>query len=413
MPDASPEQKICHQFDALKVDPNQMRWSPPEPITSANRADFIQGLHLMCGVGDPALKSGLSIYTYTCNASMHKKSFLNSDGDSLIVPQEGGLIFKTELGFLKVCPNEICVIPRGIKYSVLLCERDGEASCHGYVVELFQGHFELPGLGPIGANGLANARDFQAPVAWFEDIDDADYTLVNKFQNRCFQATMAHSPYDVVAWHGNYYPFKYDLTLFNCMNTVTFDHPDPSIYTVLTCPSGAEPGVAVLDFVIFPPRWMVAQNTFRPPYYHRNCMSEFMGLIYGKYDAKAGNAPARGAGGGETKAQVVEGFVPGGSSLHSCMTPHGPDTATFLKASNAPEPQPPVYFDQGLAFMFETCYMLKVAPTAAAAAAGQDTPPLAPLQQPGYSACWQSLPKLFNGSPNVSLPPPPPPPAPK
>jgi homogentisate 1,2-dioxygenase len=232
-------------------------------------------------------------------------------------------------------------------------------------LEIFKGHFELPNLGPIGSNGLANPRDFLVPVAWAVE-DDSKHIVVNKYMNKMFQKEMDHSPFDVVAWHGNYYPYKYNLRHFNCMNTVTFDHPDPSIYTVLTCPSD-EPGVAVADFVIFPPRWMVAENTFRPPWYHRNCMSEFMGMIYGTYDAKVG------------------GFVPGGASLHSCMSAHGPDATTFTKASTAE--LKPHFFDGGLAFMFESCYMLKVAKTAIDS----------PLLQRDYFECWQAIPKVYNG----------------
>ncbi|KAJ1425300.1 homogentisate 1,2-dioxygenase-like protein [Ochromonadaceae sp. CCMP2298] len=378
-------QPILDQFASLQVDPNQMRWSPME-VPSGDSVDFVQGLKLMCGAGDPGMKEGVSIYHYALNASMQQKAFLNSDGDFLIVPEMGALCIKTEMGSMMVAPQEIAVVPRGVKFSVGLREGTGEDGCRGYVTEIFQGHFELPGLGPIGANGLANPRDFQAPVACFEDVEE-EHLLVNKFQNSLFQATLPHSPFDVVAWHGNYCPYKYDLRSFNCMNSVSFDHPDPSIYTVLTCPSN-EPGVAVLDFVIFPPRWMVAEKTFRPPYFHRNCMSEYMGLIYGKYDAKAASA-----GGG--------GFVAGGASLHSCMTPHGPDSATFAKASSAPA-LPPVYFDQGLAFMFETCYMLKVAPAAKGDSA--DTSAGYPPLQSDYAQCWQSMPKLFNGSAAPPLP---------
>ncbi len=227
---------------------------------------------------------------------------------------------------------------------------------------MYAGHFEIPSLGPIGSNGLANPRDFEIPVAFYQDIDET-YTLVNKYSGHFYQATMGNTPFDVVAWHGNYYPCKYDLRKFNTMNSVSYDHPDPSIYTVLTCPTN-EPGVATADFVIFPPRWMVMEKSFRPPFYHRNTMSEFMGMIWGKYDAK-------------------EGFQAGGASLHNCMSAHGPDGATFLKASN--EELKPFYFDQGLAFMFESTYMFDVAAPAEAL----------PNLDRDYVKCWTQLPKVF------------------
>jgi len=312
----------------------------------------------MCGAGGPSLKTGLGVHLYTANASMGKTAFYNSDGDFLIVPQQGTLEIRTEMGRLRVAPHEICVIPRGIRYSV-----DVQGPSRGYICELFQGHFELPNLGPIGANGLANARDFLYPVADYVD-EDEEWQLFNKYGGNMYTTTVKHCPFNVVAWHGNYAPYKYNLDNFNCMNSVTYDHPDPSIYTVLTAPTDT-PGVAACDFVIFPPRWMVMNKTFRPPYYHRNCMSEYMGMVYGKYDAKVG-------------------FVPGGSSLHSCMTPHGPDAATFYKASG--EELNPVHFDKGLAFMFESTYMLKLTQSALEA----------PERDLEYYKCWQQLPKVFD-----------------
>ena len=286
--------------------PNQLRWKPFDiPKSKDRQQDFVDGLVSIAGAGDPALKVGLAIYVYTANTSMKDRCFCNSDGDFLIVPQQGPLNIQTEFGFIRVSPGEICVIPRGVKYSVFLV--DGKA--RGYICEVFNGHFTLPELGPIGANGLAHPRDFQYPVAYYDNLEK-DFKIVNKFQGELFEAISHHSPFDVVAFHGNYLPFKYDLSKFNTMNTVSYDHPDPSIYTVLTCPTN-EPGVAAVDFVIFPPRWSVAENTFRPPYFHRNCMSEYMGLIKGVYEAK------------------ISGFQPGGGSLHSVMTPHGPDAATF------------------------------------------------------------------------------------
>ena len=368
-PYASPT--VPESMEDFTVTPNQLRWSPPALPPSETPVDFVDGLSAVCGAGDCALKSGLCIYNFSINRPMlvnesQGRSMCNADGDFLIVPQLGGLIVTTEFGVLQVDACEIVVIPRGIKFSV-----DPQASdriARGYVLEIYQGHFELPSLGPIGANGLANPRDFEMPNASFHDKDgeDVSFTVIQKFSSKFFTSTMQHNVYDVVAWHGNYYPFKYDLRKFNTMNTVSFDHPDPSIYTVLTVPSDT-PGTAVADFVIFPPRWMVANNTFRPPYYHRNCMSEYMGMIYGQYDAKEG------------------GFVAGGASLHSCGTPHGPDATTFEKASKAE--LRPLYFSEGLAFMFESTFLLKVAPQALKV----------PTLQKDYQTCWQGLKKHFTG----------------
>ncbi|KAJ3314532.1 hypothetical protein HDV04_006071 [Boothiomyces sp. JEL0838] len=347
--------------------PNQLRWSPFE--ISSEKVDFIQGLHTICGQGSPSSRNGLAVHVYTCNTGMKKKAFYNSDGDMLIVPQDGDFICKTELGNLEVKPGEIVVVPRGIRFAIDF--EDGPR--RGYVCEIYDRHFEIPDLGPIGANGLANPRDFLYPVAAYEDIEDR-YKIINKYQGYLFAAEQGHSPFDVVAWHGNYAPFKYDLSKFNAMNTVTFDHPDPSIFTVLTVKSG-NPGVALLDFVIFPPRWMVAENTFRPPYYHRNCMSEFMGLISGGYDAKK------------------EGFVPGGASLHSLMTPHGPDSDVFEAASNE-ELKPLKLRPDGLAFMFESYLMLSVSKWALEKSANSGGKVL----QEDYYKCWQGLKKHFDPS---------------
>jgi homogentisate 1,2-dioxygenase len=370
------EQEIFEQFEQLTIDPNQLRWSPLDLPTADESIDFIEGMRLVGGAGDPAMKDGLAIYLYVCNKSMTNKAFYNSDGDYLIVPQVGSLHIKTEFGKMLVEPCEIAVIPRGVKFSIAINE-----SCRGYIGEIFKGHFELPSLGPIGANGLANQRDFDIPVAFYEDLDmNITYELQSKFLNKLYTCKLDHSPFDVVAWHGSYSPFKYDLKKYCTVNSVSFDHLDPSIFTVLTCQTD-EPGVAVMDFVIFPPRWMVAENTFRPPYYHRNCMSEYMGMIYGEYDAKGTNSSQGGDGVGKN-----EGFVPGGASLHSCMTSHGPDADAFIKASSV-ETLPPIYFDKGLAFMFESNYILKLAPHALTSS----------KLQKDYIKCWKKLPKLFNG----------------
>jgi homogentisate 1,2-dioxygenase len=317
----------------IQVTPNQLRWSPFDIPTAP--ADFIEGWRSVCGSGSPSIRNGMGVHIYVANKDMKNKAFYNSDGDLLIVPQQGTLTIKTEFGMMSVAPNEIAVIPRGVKYSVNLAE----GPSRGYLCEVFNGRFELPDLGPIGANGLANPRDFLTPVAAFEDLDEK-FLIVNKFQGHIFVAEQDHSPFDVVAWHGNYVPFKYDLNRFCVVNSTSFDHLDPSIFTVLTCKS-AIPGMAICDFAIFPPRWAVQYATFRPPYYHRNVASEFMGIVYGTYEAKK------------------EGFLPGGASLHSFCTPHGPDAATFESGSNA-ELKPVRVADNSQSFMFESSLMLNL-----------------------------------------------------
>ena len=358
--------------DFCVVDPNPRRWSPL-PLTGAGRkVDWADGLRTMCGAGAPALKEGVAIHMYACNAPMLDRAFCNADGELLIVPQLGVLHATTELGRLRVAPGEILVVPRNIRFSISPEEgADADAAaagCRGYVLELFAGRgFVLPELGPIGANGLAEPRDFLQPVAWFEDREcPGGFRITTKYCGRVFDTTRTHSPYDVVAWHGNYAPYKYDLSRFHAVNTVTVDHPDPSIFTVLTCPS-SEPGVAVADFVIFPPRWMCAEHTFRPPYFHRNVMSEFMGLVGGSYDAKADGK---------------DGFSPGGASLHVASTPHGPDAQAYA-AAVAADTSVPKKFDGGLAFMFETSALLQLTPHATSTSA----------EQPNYPGCWQALPR--------------------
>ncbi|KAF3998490.1 homogentisate 1,2-dioxygenase [Glaciimonas immobilis] len=350
-------------FKQVPASPNQLRWDPLPLPSSGQVADFIDGLITFAGNGDPALQAGMGIHLYIANRSMHERFFYDADGELLIVPQQGRLRAHTEFGVLDVTPGEILVIPRGVRFRVVL--PDGEA--RGYVCENYGAQFTLPELGPVGANGLANVRDFLAPVAAYEDRE-GNFQLVAKFGGRLWSAAIDHSPLDVVAWHGNYTPYKYDLKCFNTINTVSFDHPDPSIFTVLTSPSDT-PGTANVDFVIFPPRWMVAENTFRPPWFHRNVMSEYMGLVHGAYDAKA------------------EGFAPGGGSLHNCMSGHGPDAATFEKASAAT--LLPHRIDNTLAFMFESRYVIH--PTQFAL----DTP----LLQKNYLACWDGLKKNFTGQP--------------
>jgi homogentisate 1,2-dioxygenase len=338
-------------FDAPT--PNRLRWSPIAMPTTPT--DFVAGLFTLGGNGSPQLGAGAAVHVYTANRSMDAALF-NSDGEMVIVPQLGALVIRTELGVLDVAPGEIGIIPRGVRFRV-----DVSGDSRGYVGENYGAPFRLPELGPIGSNGLANARDFLAPVAAFEDVDKPTL-LIQKFQGSLWSTTLDHSPFDVVAWHGNYAPYKYDLARFNTINTVSFDHPDPSIFTVLTSPSDT-PGVANCDFVIFPPRWMVAEGTFRPPWFHRNIMSELMGLVRGQYDAKA------------------EGFVPGGASLHNCMNAHGPDRASYDKAVAAD--LAPHKLTDTLAFMFETRWV--IAPTRAALAS--------PALQRDYDAAWSSFAK--------------------
>ncbi|CAK7229417.1 hypothetical protein SEUCBS140593_007237 [Sporothrix eucalyptigena] len=303
----------------LKHIPNQLRW---DPFDLDHEHDWVRGLRYAAGAGDPGMKTGLGIYIYAAGRDMDANTALySSDGDMLIVGQHGVLDIQTELGRLLVRPNEIVVIPRGIKYRVTL----PEGPVRGYILELYQGHFTLPELGPIGSNGLANVRDFQVPTAHFDEDTTTTWSIINKYNNELYVAKQGHTPFDVVAWHGS----------------TSFDHPDPSIYTVLTGPSD-HPGTAIADFVIFPPRWLVQEDTFRPPWYHRNTMSEFMGLICGDYDAKAGG-----------------GFRAAGASLHNVMSAHGPDASTWQKASEAVL-QPQKIGEGSMAFMFESSLMLGV-----------------------------------------------------
>lgn len=348
-----------NRFDEAPATPNQLRWDP-RPLP-AEPADFVDGLYTMAGNGGAAAQHGVGIHVYGANRSMENRFFYDADGELLIVPQAGRLRIATEFGVIALEPQEIALIPRGVRFRVELV--DGTA--RGYVCENFGAMLRLPDLGPIGSNGLANARDFLTPVAAYEDRE-GDFELVAKFQGGLWRADIGHSPLDVVGWHGNYAPCKYDLRRFNTIGSISYDHPDPSIFTVLTSPSDT-PGTANLDFVIFPPRWLVAQNTFRPPWFHRNIASEFMGLVHGVYDAKAG------------------GFSPGGASLHNSMSGHGPDAASFDKATHADVSKPDHIVDT-MAFMFETRAVIR--PTAQALAASE--------LQAHYFECWQGLKKTFD-----------------
>ncbi|MBM7170829.1 homogentisate 1,2-dioxygenase [Streptomyces sp. G44] len=347
-------------FTETVPDPNRLRWNPlPEP---APGTDFVAGLWTLGGNGDAAQRTGMGIHLYHANSSMGTRVFSDSDGELLVVPERGGLLLRTEFGLLRAEPGEVALIPRGVRFRVELLD----ASARGYVCENYGAPFQLPDLGPIGANGLANARDFRAPVAAYEDVE-GPVEVVNKFCGNLWQATYDHSPLDVVAWHGNHVPYVYDLHRFNVIGSISYDHPDPSIFTVLTSPSDT-PGLAGVDFVVFAPRWLVGEDTFRPPYFHRNVMSEYMGLIEGAYDAKT-------AGEG--------GFVPGGGSLHNMMSAHGPDRETFAKASAAD--LKPQKIDDGLAFMFETRWPVTATEQAATAS----------HLQRGYDDVWQGLERHF------------------
>jgi homogentisate 1,2-dioxygenase len=345
--------RLTSAFDGPAT-PNRLRWSPID--IPAEPTDFVDGLVTLAGNGDVAAQAGMGVHLYLANVSMRDRVFYDADGELLIVPQQGVLTLVTEMGRLKAGPGHIAVIPRGVRFRV---EMDGPS--RGYVCENYGAALRLPELGPIGSNGLANPRDFETPVAAFEDVD-APALVIQKFQGRLWAAQWDHSPLDVVAWHGNLAPYRYDLARFNTINTVSYDHPDPSIFTVLTSPSDT-PGTANVDFVIFPPRWMVAEHTFRPPWFHRNVMSEFMGLIHGAYDAKEG------------------GFAPGGASLHNCMSDHGPDVASHRKATEAE--LGPHKIDNTLAFMFESRWV--IAPTKFALEHR--------ALQADYDACWAGFPK--------------------
>ncbi len=338
--------------NSFPTPPTQMRWdSLPIPHQPC---DFLQSLTTLL------VNPGAGVHLYAANMSMEKKYFYNADGDFLIIPQQGELTLKTELGILQVAPGEIAVIQRGIVFQVCL----KEANARGYICENYGPHFQLPERGVIGANGLTEERDFLTPTAYFEE-EQGDFTLISKFQGQLWQTPITHSPLDVVAWHGNYAPYKYDLNQFKSVWSVSQDHSDPSIFTVLTSPS-VYPGTANIDFVIFPERWMVAENTFRPPYYHRNIMSEYMGLIHGEYDAKP------------------QGFVPGGGSLHNCMSPHGPDANAYEKAVS--QELKPDYYQNTLAFMLESSAIWQTT----------DFALNGPIRQKNYLQCWQGLKSNFS-----------------
>ncbi|HET6521677.1 MAG TPA: homogentisate 1,2-dioxygenase [Geminicoccaceae bacterium] len=336
----------------------QLRWSPA-PIPD-EELTFVTGLRTVTTAGDAGTQTGMAAHLLFVTRSMAGEYFLDADGELLVVAQEGELRFRTEFGLIEIAPGEVCVIPRGVIFKVELPAGPARA----YVCENYGGAFTLPERGPIGANCLANPRDFLTPVAAYEDREEPGSLFV-KWGGELFRGDIPQSPLDVVAWHGNYAPYKYDLRRFSPVGPLLFDHADPSIFTVMTAPSET-PGTANVDFVIFPDRWMVAEDTFRPPWYHRNVMSEFMGLVYGVYDAKPG------------------GFRPGGMSLHNMMLPHGPDAEAFERASNAE--LKPVKQEGTMAFMFETRFPQRVTRFAARH----------PALDEDYPDCWAGLRKRFD-----------------
>jgi homogentisate 1,2-dioxygenase len=347
-------------FNDVDATPTQLRWSP-FPIPD-EPTDLLGGIITLGGNGDVATQMGMAVHIYTANRSMAERCFYNADGEMLIVPQQGRARFVTELGIIDAACGEIVIIPRGLRFRVEL----PDGASRGYICENYGAMLRLPELGPLGANGLANPRDFLAPVAAYEDVKGR-YSLVAKFQGNLWAAEMDHSPLNVVGWHGNFAPCKYDLARFNAMGTISFDHPDPSIFSLLTAPSDL-PGTANIDFVIFPPRWLVGEDTFRPPWYHRNVMTEFMGLLYGAYDAKA------------------EGFLPGGASLHNCMSAHGPDAESWKRATQAE--LRPQKIEDTMAFMFESRFAMRLTRYAIESSELQHD----------YFAGWQGLERRFSGN---------------
>ncbi len=353
-----------HILDTV-VSLGQYRWDPvPLPAADANLT-WITGMRTMTTAGDVNTQVGMASHVYLVTRSMQDEYFFSADSELLVVPQEGRLRFCTELGVIDLEPKEIAILPRGLVYRVEVVD----GPCRGFVCENYGQKFALPGRGPIGANCMANTRDFKCPVAAFEDRDVRSRVVI-KWCGQFHEAWIDHSPLDIVAWHGNYCPYKYDLRTYSPVGAILFDHPDPSIFTVLTAPSGQE-GTANIDFVLFRERWMVAEHSFRPPWYHKNIMSELMGNIYGVYDAKP------------------QGFAPGGISLHNCMLPHGPDRDAFEHASNGD--LKPEKLDETMSFMFETRFPQHLTRFAATEA---------PMQ-PDYIEVWDRLEKKFDGTPGV------------
>ncbi|GAW13093.1 hypothetical protein ANO14919_024710 [Xylariales sp. No.14919] len=319
-----------------RLTPNSCLW-PKIPVEDG--ANWTQQ-KLLGRNGDPQKKSGSAFWVFSITEDMPAQvTFSSLDGEALIVPQSGALDIQTELGKLLVRQNEIAVIPRGVRYRVAL--RDGRPA-RGYVFELFEGHFQLPVLGTIGSTGLANVRDFQIPVACFdgEIVGDGaggqvvkaasggDWTVVSRLNGQLWACAQDHTPFDVVAWHGTCYPYKYDLARFCVLGNTLFDHHDPSLFTVLTAPAyGKAPGTAVLDFGIAPPRWQVAEGSLWIPYYHRNVMQEFY------FPVVRDQAPDSPLNGGRE-------FRPFGCGLNGAMAAHGSPDDEYLRATGIDTTKP-------------------------------------------------------------------------
>jgi len=336
-------------------DPNpawlaQSRWNPDEP-TAAAADTWLAGITTVVTNGNAHLHVGGAIHTYGFGASTELAPvFVNTDAEMLFVPQLGRVELQTELGPLAVEPGHIGVVPRGIKVRVSTAAK----LASGWLHENYGQAFTLPDPGITGPNTSALARDFVYPSAQPED--DAPTAIIVKTGGRFLATSIDRTPLDVVAWRGNYAPYRYDLRQFSPLGAVLFDHPDPSLGTVLTSPSDLV-GTANVDLVVFRERWVVAEDTFRPPWFHSNTMSEFMGLIDGSYDAKPGQAP-------------------GSMTLHNQHLPHGPATTAFEAASAAE--LMPQRLEPTLAFMLESRYVWQ--PTQWAATTDR--------LDVDYDACW-------------------------
>ncbi|KAH9884385.1 homogentisate 1,2-dioxygenase [Xylariomycetidae sp. FL2044] len=313
----------------VEFTPQDLGWDKfphPKGADAVDMIDFIDGLKTIGGHGDPTLKEGLAVHMYMANTSMPNRAFCNNDGDMLIIPQEGRLDIQTEFGRLMVRPGELVVVQAGMRFTVGL--PDGPS--RGYIQEIFGSHYELPELGPVGSNGMAQPRDFEIPVASF-DVDLSPWTVVVKLAGALFAYEQDHTPYDVVGWHGNYAPYKYAMEKFISSATVDRDQSDPSIYCVLTARSKI-PGVSLSDFLVFTPKWCSTRNTFRPPYYHRNVATEIMGMPYGTWHGSA---------------TMLE---PGGLTYEPSYMPHGESYERWKEATGA-DLQPARVGEGAMAFM--------------------------------------------------------------
>ena len=318
-------------FDLDNPEPNLSGWAPlPMPDSPT---DFVDGIYTLGGSGGAEVRRGFAVHLYVANRSMENRSFYNADGEMLLVPQQGKLTLQTESGVLDVDPGMVAIIPRGLKFSVLL----REDHARGYIGEVFGRSFHLPERGPVGANGLADSRHFRAPVAYHENRLVPGYSITAKFCGKLFGATQDYSPYDVVAWHGDYTPYVYELRHFSPVINGRMDHADPSIFSVLTAPLDEE-GANNLDFVFFPPRWDVSEGTFRPPFFHRNAVTEINGIIR---DPAGYKAP----------------FYSGGCFITPAMTAHGiraGGVEGFLSMSDEAADRPHRFRDNSMWFQFET-----------------------------------------------------------